>query len=146
MQGCMATGMRFCLKSPAVGSMKRQRPDEDLREMEEKAKTAVVSLGFDSAAREGTRVPPARETGTGVVGFAVRMVELGDAVIVAAEAMNVLDTKIVSGIVDEASVVSRIILDTDCAAMVEALLRGRVTVTKHVEVHPGDEVVELASA
>lgn len=51
--------------------MKRQRPDDDLRDTEEKARTAVLSRGLDSAAAEGWRTPPARLTGTADVGLAV---------------------------------------------------------------------------
>jgi hypothetical protein len=65
----MATGIRFCRKSPAVGSMKRHCPLEVFIEAEEKARVAVVSFGLDSAAAEGWRTPPARETGTADVGL-----------------------------------------------------------------------------
>lgn len=68
-QGPIAIGMRFWRKSPAVGSIERQLPEEVTREAEVKARVAVVSLGLDSAAAEGWRTPPARETGTGVVGL-----------------------------------------------------------------------------
>lgn len=50
--------------------MKRQRPLDDLREMELKARVAVGSRCIASAAAVGFRKPPARETGTRVVGLA----------------------------------------------------------------------------
>jgi len=68
-QSWMAMGIRFWRKSPAVGSMKRHCPLEVFIDAEEKARVAVVSLGFDSAAAEGWRTPPARETGTADVGL-----------------------------------------------------------------------------
>lgn len=50
--------------------MKRHWPLASLIETDEKARVAVLSRGLASAAEEGWRTPPARETGTGVVGFA----------------------------------------------------------------------------
>ena len=50
--------------------MKRHWPLASLIEADEKARVAVLSRGLASAAEEGWRTPPARETGTGVVGFA----------------------------------------------------------------------------
>ena len=75
-------GMRFSRKSPAVASMERQRPVEDLRDMLEKARVAVVSTGLASAAADGLRTLPARETeivvgdadGAAMVGAVVRVV------------------------------------------------------------------------
>lgn len=61
--------MRFWRKSPARGSMVRQSPVEDFREVEEEARVAVVSFLLASAAADGLRTPPARETGRGVVGL-----------------------------------------------------------------------------
>lgn len=69
-QGWRVTGIKFWRKSPAVGSTKRQFPSAALSETEEKARTAVPSRGLDSAAADGWRTPPARETGTAVVGLA----------------------------------------------------------------------------
>lgn len=66
------TGIRFCRKSPAVGSMERQRPLGSRMETPEKARVAVASRRWACAAAEGWRVPP-RETGTGVVGLEVEM-------------------------------------------------------------------------
>ena len=54
--------MRFSRKSPAVGSMKRHCPEEDLIDAPVNARVAVLSRGFDSAAAEGLRTTPARET------------------------------------------------------------------------------------
>ena len=39
-------------------------------ETDEKARVAVLSRGLASAAAEGWRTPPARDTGTGLVGLA----------------------------------------------------------------------------
>lgn len=64
--------MRFCRKSPAVGSMERQSPLGSRMETPEKARVAVASRRWACAATEGWRVPP-WETGTGVVGLAVGM-------------------------------------------------------------------------
>jgi hypothetical protein len=74
--GCRLTGIKFWRKSPAVGSMKRHCPLEATRETEEKARVAVLSRWFDSAAEEGWRVPPAPETGTGVVGLAASVARI----------------------------------------------------------------------
>ncbi len=41
-------------------------------EMEENARTAVLSRGLGSAAAEGWRMPPAREIGTGLSGLRSR--------------------------------------------------------------------------
>lgn len=49
--------------------MVRQSPVEDFRVEEVAARVAVVSFLWDSAAADGSKTPPARETGTGVVGF-----------------------------------------------------------------------------
>ena len=54
--------MRFSRKSPAVGSMNRHSPEDDLMATEEKARVAVSSRGLASAAAEGSRTTPARET------------------------------------------------------------------------------------
>jgi hypothetical protein len=70
-QGCRLTGTKFCLKSPAVGLMKRHCPFAALRETPVKARVAVSSRLFASAAEDGLRVPPAPETGTGVDGLEV---------------------------------------------------------------------------
>jgi hypothetical protein len=67
--GCTAMGMRFSRKSPAVGSMKRQSPLASVMETPVSARVAVLSNSWAAAAAVGTSSPPARETGTGVVGF-----------------------------------------------------------------------------
>lgn len=65
--------MRFARKSPAVGSMKRHWPEDDLIVAPVKARVAVSSRGFACAASEGFSTPPARETATteGLAGVAV---------------------------------------------------------------------------
>lgn len=63
-------GIRFSRKSPARGSMDRQSPAEDLIETEVRARTAVSSRSWESAAAEASRVPPARDTGEPWVGVA----------------------------------------------------------------------------
>jgi hypothetical protein len=68
-QSATVTGMRFCRKSPALGSMERHWPEEVLMEADVNARVAVSSRGFASAAADGLRTPPARETGRGVVGL-----------------------------------------------------------------------------
>ena len=50
--------------------MVRQLPVESLMATAVKARVAVLSRACDSATSEGTKVPPALETGTGVVGLA----------------------------------------------------------------------------
>ena len=71
-----AMGIKFCRKSPAVGSMKRQRPSADLTWTPVKARVAVLSKGLACAAAEGWRTPPARDTDTGEVGFAVSVMSV----------------------------------------------------------------------
>ena len=72
-QSTTETGIRFCLKSPAVGSTERHCPFGSRIDTPSKARTAVSSRWCDSAAAVGCSVPPARDTGTGVVGLAVGM-------------------------------------------------------------------------
>ncbi len=74
--GCRLTGIKFCLKSPAVGLMKRHWPFDALRETPVKARVAVLSRAFASAAEDGWRVTPAPETGTGVEGLAVSVARI----------------------------------------------------------------------
>jgi len=62
-------GIRFWRKSPAVGSIDKQLPFEDLSDTAVLARTALLSRVCASAASDGFRVPPARDTGTGVVGL-----------------------------------------------------------------------------
>ena len=62
--------MRFSRKSPAVGSMERHWPEEDLMVVDVKVLTAVVSTGLASAAAEGFRTRPARETEIAEAGLA----------------------------------------------------------------------------
>lgn len=68
-------GIRFCLKSPAVGSRNKHFPDASFRTIDEKAFTAVLSTTLASAAAEGSRTPPARDTGRGDVGSPVGRAE-----------------------------------------------------------------------
>ncbi len=68
-QSTSETGIRFSRKSPAVGSMKRHCPFGARIETLLKARLAVSSRWCDWAAAVGCRVPPARDTGTGSVGF-----------------------------------------------------------------------------
>lgn len=74
--GCRLTGIKFWRKSPAVGLMKRHCPFEAFSETEEKARVAVLSRAFASAAEDGWSVPPAPETGTGVDGLAVSVARI----------------------------------------------------------------------
>ncbi len=66
-------GIRFARKSPAVGSMNRHCPEDDLIETPVKARVAVSSRGFACAAAEGFKTLPARETAIteGLAGVAV---------------------------------------------------------------------------
>lgn len=70
-QSTSPTGIRFCRKSPAVGSTDRHWPFGARISTSLKARVAEPSRCCDSAAAVGFRVPPARETGTGVVGLAL---------------------------------------------------------------------------
>lgn len=70
-QATSETGIRFSLKSPAVGSTNRHCPLGAFIDTEVKARVAVPSRSCDSATAEGTSVPPARETGTASVGFGI---------------------------------------------------------------------------
>ncbi len=132
--------MRFCRKSPAVGSIKRHWPAESWMETEENARTAVLSRGLDSAAAEGWRTPPARETGTGVVGFAVTTSSDAEAVAVPCA----WDTLLALGDADvEEDEGARAISEAAAALVeIEPVLRGIVMVIIVVDVHP----VELAIA
>jgi hypothetical protein len=49
--------------------MERHCPEEVLMEADVKARVADASRGLASAAAEGLRMPPARETGRGVIGL-----------------------------------------------------------------------------
>lgn len=69
LQSCIAIGIKFSLKSPAAGFMKRHCPFEALRDTPVNALVAVLSNCWASAAALGCNSPPARETGTGVVGL-----------------------------------------------------------------------------
>jgi hypothetical protein len=76
-QGTSETGIRFCLKSPAVGSTERHWPLAALMLAPVKARVAASSRSCASAAAEGWRTPPARETGTGVVGLVLGILPAG---------------------------------------------------------------------
>lgn len=67
-QAFNCTGIRFSRKSPAVGSIKRHCPSADFKLAEEKARVAVSSRTFASAAASGFRTSPARDTATADVG------------------------------------------------------------------------------
>jgi hypothetical protein len=69
LQSWTAMGIKFSLKSPAVGSMKRHCPLEALRDTAVNALVAVLSKACAWATALGCNSPPARETGTGVVGL-----------------------------------------------------------------------------
>lgn len=75
--------MRFSRKSPAVASMERHRPEADWIDAEEKARVAESSHGFASAAAEGLRTLPARETATtvGEVAAVLAAIPAGGAVV-----------------------------------------------------------------
>lgn len=140
-------GMRFCLKSPAVGSMKRHWPEDDLSETDVNARVAVVSRSLDSAAAEGWRTPPARETGTGVVGFVEGILPFG-AEVAAGDALDAM--------IDEEATSATLVLDLTAdeettAATLEAAGAsvGRIMVMTVVMVHPeldAGEVVAMATA
>ena len=73
-----ATGIRFWRKSPAVGSTDRHRsPPLARRLTPSRALVAVGSGVWASAASSGFSTPPARETGTGSVGFSAGIPEGG---------------------------------------------------------------------
>lgn len=79
-QSTSSTGIKFSRKSPAVGFTERHFPSAaDFSDTEEKARVAVSSRWLASAAAEGLRKPPARDTGIGesLPGFG----ELGVAVL-----------------------------------------------------------------
>jgi hypothetical protein len=78
-------GIKFSLKSPAVGSTNRQFPEASLSATDENAFTAVPSTGLASAAAEGSRTPPARDTALEVVAVPVVAVDAGAAVVRADE-------------------------------------------------------------
>lgn len=65
------TGIRFCRKSPAVGSMERQCPFAAFRLAEENARVAVSSRTLASAAASVFRTRPARDTGTADSGLLI---------------------------------------------------------------------------
>jgi hypothetical protein len=124
--------MRFCLKSPAVGSMKRHWPEEDLMDTEENARIAVVSRGLASAAEDGWRVPPARETGTGVVG-------LEDKRTAAAAVLEGAGEAAIDVVAPTEARIGSVMTEDVTAEE----LRGRVMVMIVVEVHPAFVVVVL---
>jgi hypothetical protein len=64
-------GIKFCRKSPAVGSTNRHFPLGARISTLEKTRVAVSSRSWASAAAVGFRVPPALDTGTGSVGLKV---------------------------------------------------------------------------
>jgi hypothetical protein len=83
-QAATWTGMRFSRKSPAVASMERQRPSLVLTATLENARVAVSSRGLASAAADGLRTTPARETVTTAVLAWATVVVAGAVVVVGA--------------------------------------------------------------
>jgi hypothetical protein len=73
-QGVREMGIRFWRKSPARGLTVRQRLELVEMETDEKADTAVLSMGLDCAASVGLRTPPAPETGSAEAGVGVSRV------------------------------------------------------------------------
>lgn len=71
------TGIKFSRKSPAVASIKRHWPSDDLSDTEEKALVAESSRIFASAAASAFRTPPARATETSWVPLASGAVVTG---------------------------------------------------------------------
>jgi hypothetical protein len=122
-QGCMLTGTKFCLKSPAVGLMKRHCPFAALRETPVKARVAVSSRLFASAAEDGWRVPPAPETGTGVDGLEVSVF------MIASPAMVDIVGVEIEGVAEEATTALLVI------GAAPALDDARVTKTVVTELH-----------
>lgn len=68
-QSTSAMGIRFSRKSPAVGSTNRHWPFGARIPAPLKARVAVSSRCCDSATALGFKVPPARDTGTALVGL-----------------------------------------------------------------------------
>jgi len=101
--------------------MKRQSPFASLMETPVKARVAVVSKAWEAATSDGTRFPPARETGTGVVGLA----STGGAADVMAAALA-LEAAVTES-VDSISVTGGVVLDSAVVVI------RRVTVTIKVE-------------
>jgi hypothetical protein len=92
------TGIRFSLKSPAVGSTNKHCPFGACIETDVKARVAVSSLSCDSATAEGTKVPPARDTGTASVGFGIP--PTATLVITGAEVAEVVEVAKVAGVAE----------------------------------------------
>ena len=85
-QSTRVTGIRFSRKSPAVGLMKRHWPLGARISTLLNGRTAVLSKAWAWATAVGFRVPPAPETGTGVVGLKVRTEPAAASVVAAAAA------------------------------------------------------------
>lgn len=109
--------------------MVRQAPVLSLMETEVKARVAVLSRGLDSAAEEGLRTPPARETATADVGLPASWAPLVEAV----DAADVV----------RAAEVERLRSAVELATE-EAL--DRVMVMTVVDVQLEDEEVEAATS
>jgi hypothetical protein len=82
-QGLRVIGMSSSRKSPAVGSIKRQRLVEERMVTFVKARVAVGSKGLAAAAAEGLRMPPARETEMTVLEAGTVVVAVSTALVVA---------------------------------------------------------------
>jgi hypothetical protein len=134
-QGLRAIGIRFSRKSPAVGSTKRQVPRADLRDTEVKARVAVVSKTLASAAAEGLRTPPARETGTAERGAAE--VAVPDVVVGGGGVVVVLDEE-AAAVVEEAMVrrVLEVVVDDT---------ETEVDVSSTVEVEDAEVAADVSS-
>jgi len=113
-QSTSDTGIKFWRKSPAVGSTEMHCPFGARISTLENALVAVASRLFASAAADGWRVPPARDTGTGVVGLAVGIPPAPAFVVMLAEE----DAAEVGALLDAAALLALVLAAgaVDCAA------------------------------
>lgn len=144
-QSFTAMGIRFSLKSPAVGSMKRHCPFEALRDTPVKARVAVSSNCCASATALGCNTPPARETGTGVVGLKSGTPEAAGASVVVTWEATAAD--VATGVV-EAAPVAAVVVSNEASvvliacALVATSVTASVTVTVTVWSSQGGAVAE----
>lgn len=101
--------------------MNRHWPSADLSDTPVKARVAVSSLALASAADDGCKTPPARDTGTGSVGL-VSGTEPTTAAVVAAVAMEVVVAAV--SLFDAATAAALVAAEVEAASL--------VTVTKVV--------------
>ena len=144
-QSCTAMGIRFSLKSPAVGSMKRHCPFEALIDTPVKARVAVLSNCCASVTALGCNTPPARETGTGVVGLKFGMPEAAGASVVETWEAPVVDAE--AGVVEVTPVAAAAVTDevsvvVIACALVTTSVAAPVTVTVTVWPSQGGMVEE----